>query len=301
MKTNFNYHKIHIMAFCLALSSCNKQENNNIASGTFEATETIISAEANGKILKLDINEGDELKAGQKVGYIDSTQLYFSKRQLMQNGKAILSGRPNINIQIDALQKELDNAFTDKKRIENLVKGGVATQKQLDDVNAKIAILQSKKEALKSQLSTSSNNLTEQSGTVNLQLAQIEDQLKKCNIVNPVFGTVLTKYANVYEMASMGKPIYKIGDLSTIKLRAYITASQFVKIKIGDKVKINVDTENDNSKSYEGIVEWINNKAEFTPKTIQTKDERANLVYAIKIRVKNDGALKIGMYGEVVF
>lgn len=289
------------MTFCIALASCGNSEKANEASGTFEATETIVSAEANGKILKLNLNEGDELKNGQKVGVIDSTQLYLTKMQLKQNGKAILSGRPDSKVQIEALQKELESAVKDKKRIENLVKGAVASQKQLDDANYRIAILQSKIDALNSQLATTTNNLNEQSGTVGIQLAQVEDQIKKCNIVNPVSGTVLTKYANEYEMATVGKPIYKIADLSILKLRAYITASQFAKIKIGDAVKVNVDTENGASKGYSGTVEWINSKAEFTPKTIQTKDERANLVYAVKIRVKNDGALKIGMYGDVVF
>jgi HlyD family secretion protein len=298
---NFNFYKIGLIAFCLALSSCGKGEDTNEASGTFEATETIVSAEANGKILTLNINEGDQLVKGQKVGVIDSTQLHLSKMQLKQSGKAILSGRPDSKIQIEALQKELENAVKDKKRIENLVKGNVASQKQLDDANYRIAIIQSKIDALGSQLATTTNNLNEQSGTVGIQLAQVEDQIKKCNITNPVSGTVLAKYANVYEMATIGKPIYKIADLSIIKLRAYITASQFAKIKIGDTVKINVDTEEGKSKTYTGTIEWINSKAEFTPKTIQTKDERANLVYAIKIRVKNDGALKIGMYGDVVF
>jgi HlyD family secretion protein len=298
---NFNFYKIGLIAFYLTFSSCGKGEDTNEASGTFEATETIVSAEANGKILALNINEGDQLVKGQKVGVIDSTQLYLSKMQLKQSGKAILSGRPDSKIQIEALQKELENAVKDKKRIENLVKGNVASQKQLDDSNYRIAIIQSKIDALGSQLATTTNNLNEQSGTVGIQLAQVEDQIKKCNITNPVSGTVLAKYANVYEMATIGKPIYKIADLSIIKLRAYITASQFAKIKIGNNVKINVDTEEGKSKNYFGTIEWINSKAEFTPKTIQTKDERANLVYAIKIRVKNDGALKIGMYGDVVF
>ncbi|WP_268847204.1 HlyD family secretion protein [Flavobacterium aestivum] len=297
----FNFYKTSIIAFCITLSSCGNSENVNEASGTFEATETIVSAEANGKILKLTINEGDQLGKGQKVGFIDSTQLHLSKMQLKQNGRAILSGRPDSKVQIEALQKERENAVKDKKRIENLVKGDVASQKQLDDANYRIAIIQSKIDALSSQLATTTNNLNEQSGSVGFQLAQVEDQLKKCNIINSVSGTVLTKYANEYEMATVGKPIYKIADLSTLKLRAYITASQFAKIKIGDVVKINVDAENGKSKTYSGTVEWINSKAEFTPKTIQTKDERANLVYAVKIRVKNDGTLKIGMYGDVVF
>jgi HlyD family secretion protein len=298
---NFNYYKIGLIAFCITLFSCGKGEDTNEASGTFEATETIVSAEANGKILALNINEGDQLVKGQKVGFIDSTQLHLSKMQLKQSGKAILSGRPDSKIQIEALQKELENAVKDKKRIENLVKGNVASQKQLDDANYRIAIIQSKIDALSSQLSTTTNNLNEQSSTVAIQFAQVEDQIKKCNITNPVSGTVLAKYANVYEMATIGKPIYKIADLSTVKLRAYITASQFAKIEIGDSVKINIDTEEGKSKTYSGTIEWINSKAEFTPKTIQTKDERENLVYAIKIRVKNDGALKIGMYGDVVF
>jgi HlyD family secretion protein len=298
---NFNFYKTSLIAFCIVLSSCGKGDNTNEASGTFEATETIVSAEANGKILALNINEGDQLEKGQKIGAIDSTQLHLSKLQLKQSGKAILSGRPDSRIQIEALQKELENAVKDKKRIENLVKGNVASQKQLDDANYRIAIIQSKIDALGSQLSTTTNNLNEQSGTVGIQLAQVEDQIKKCNITNPVSGTVLAKYANVYEMATIGKPIYKIADLSTIKLRAYITASQFAKIKIGNSVKINVDAEEGKSKTYSGTIEWINSKAEFTPKTIQTKDERANLVYAVKIRVQNDGALKIGMYGDVVF
>ncbi|HEU4788566.1 MAG TPA: HlyD family secretion protein, partial [Flavobacterium sp.] len=224
---NFNFYKTSIMTFCIALASCGNSEKANEASGTFEATETIVSAEANGKILKLNLNEGDELKNGQKVGVIDSTQLYLTKMQLKQNGKAILSGRPDSKVQIEALQKELESAVKDKKRIENLVKGAVASQKQLDDANYRIAILQSKIDALNSQLATTTNNLNEQSGTVGIQLAQVEDQIKKCNIVNPVSGTVLTKYANEYEMATVGKPIYKIADLSTLKLRAYITASQF--------------------------------------------------------------------------
>jgi HlyD family secretion protein len=221
--------------------------------------------------------------------------------QLKQNEKAILSGRPNSKIQIEALQSELDNATKDKKRIENLVQGGVASQKQLDDANSRISIIKSKIEALNSSLSTTSKTLREQSGSVAIQFSQVKDQLKKCVIVNPVAGTVLAKYANVYEMAMVGKPLYKIADLSVVILRAYITANQFAEVKIGETVEVNVDIEKGNLKQYEGVVEWINDKAEFTPKTIQTKDERANLVYAVKIRVKNDGTLKIGMYGDVVF
>ena len=292
---------IQLLALSTLFFSCKNNGLKNDASGTFEATETVISAEAAGKILAFDIDEGDVLTAGQTIGYIDSTQLYLSKLQLQQNQKAILSGRPDTKVQLEALQNELDNALSDKQRIENLVKGNVASQKQLDDANTRIAILQSKIAATKSTLTTTTSTINEQSNTVAIQLASVEDQLRKCRIVNPVNGTVLTKYANAFEMTAPGKPLYKIADLTEMYLRAYITANQFGKAKIGDKVMVSIDAENGTAKEYEGVVEWISNKSEFTPKTIQTRDERANLVYAIKIRVKNDGLIKIGMYGEVKF
>ena len=292
---------IQLLALSTLFFSCKNNGLESDASGTFEATETVISAEAAGKILAFDIDEGDVLTAAQTIGYIDSTQLYLSKLQLQQNQKAILSGRPDTKVQLEALQKELDNALSDKQRIENLVKGNVASQKQLDDANTRIAILQSKIAATKSTLTTTTSTINEQSGTVAIQLASVEDQLRKCRIVNPVNGTVLTKYANAFEVTAPGKPLYKIADLTEMYLRAYITADQFGKVKIGDKVMVSIDAENGTTKEYGGVVEWISNKSEFTPKTIQTKDERANLVYAMKIRVKNDGLIKIGMYGEVKF
>jgi len=292
---------INLLACSMLIISCNKGNTSFDASGTFEATEIIVSSEANGKILALNIDEGQELQKGQLVGWVDSLQLHLSKLQLVQNQKAILSSRPETKTQLESLQKELDNALLDQKRIENLVKGDVASQKQLDDANTRVTMLQSRMEALKSTLNTTTTTINEQGGSVTVQLAEVEDLLKKCNIINPINGIVLTRYANAYEMTAIGKPLYKIADLSEIILRAYITADQFSKVKPGDKVKVTVDAEAGKTKSYDGIVEWINNKAEFTPKTIQTKDERANLVYAIKIKVKNDGTLKIGMYGEVSF
>ena len=296
MKLNFSTLAIAL----IALTGCDNGNNKHDASGTFEATETIISAEANGKIMMLSVNEGDELKAGQVLGYIDSTQLHFTKLQLQQNQKAILSGKPDIKTQLEALERELDNALADKKRIENLVKGEVASQKQLDDANTRIAVIKAKIDAQKSMLNTTTSTINEQSRTIAVQLAQVEDQLKKCKIVNPVAGTVLATYAEQFEMTAAGRPLYKVADLSTINLKAYITSDQFALLKLGQPVKVQVDAQKGESKTYEGVVEWINSKAEFTPKTIQTKNERANLVYAIKVKVKNDGLLKIGMYGEVI-
>jgi HlyD family secretion protein len=292
---------ISFLFFMLLIASCNSKKNTADASGTFEAVETIISAEANGKILAFNLSEGEVLKPGQSIGYIDSTQLYLSKLQLIQNRKAILSGRPNIKTQIESLKKELANAKEDQKRIENLVKGEVASQKQLDDANTRVAVLESKIEAQQSSLNTSSTALTEQGNTVEVQLAQVNDQLQKCKITNPIQGTVLSKYAEQNEMTSPGKALYKIADLSTIVLRAYISGNQLPQIKLNQKVKVLTDDGKGGFKEIEGVITWINDKAEFTPKTIQTKDERANMVYALKIKVQNNGAYKIGMYGEVKF
>jgi HlyD family secretion protein len=279
--------------------SCNTGENKFDATGTFEATEVIISAEASGRIMKLGLEEGDNLSAGQLVGYIDSTQLRLTKLQLRENKKAILAGRPDIQTQMESTRKEIESTLIDQKRIENLVKGEVATQKQLDDVNSKLAVLQARLAAQQSSLGTSTATLNGQSGSVDAQLALIQDQLRKCVITNPVNGTVLSKYAMANEVTGMGKPLYKIADLSVLTLRAYVNGSQLPNLKIGQAVTVLVDSDKDNYKSYPGNIAWISDKAEFTPKTIQTKDERANLVYAVKINVKNDGYLKIGMYGEV--
>jgi HlyD family secretion protein len=283
----------------LGLNSCNDTGISHDASGSFEAVETIISAEANGKILQLNIEEGQELSAGQIIGYVDSIQIYTRKLQLLQNKRAILSGRPQTSIQTEALKKELANAVLDRDRTENLVKGGVATQKQLDDANAKVTTLRARISAQESSLQTTTSSLNEQASTVDAQLTEISDQLKKCTIVNPLKGTVLSKYAEQYEMAAAGRPLYKIADLSSIILRAYITGDQLSKVKLDQKVKVFTDDGNGGFKETEGLVTWINDKAEFTPKTIQTKNERANLVYAVKVKVRNDGAYKIGMYGEI--
>jgi HlyD family secretion protein len=295
-----NKSSIYLFISLLGIASCKEKTHIYDASGTFEALETIISAEANGKILQLNIEEGNQLDSGQMIGYIDSTQLHLNKMQLVQNKKAILSGRPQTNVQTDALKAELANAVLDRDRTENLVKGGVASQKQLDDANAKVATLQSRLKAQESSLQTTTLSLNEQGITVDAQMREINDQLKKCVIINPIKGTVLTKYAEQYEMAVLGRPLYKIADISTLILRAYITGNQLQQVKIGQNVKVYTDDGKGGFKETAGIVSWINDKSEFTPKTIQTKNERANLVYAIKVNVKNDGFLKIGMYGEVM-
>jgi HlyD family secretion protein len=292
---------IYVLIILVSIVSCKEKTNKYDASGSFEAVETMIAAEANGKLLQLDIEEGQQLDSGQVIGYIDSTLLHLNKLQLVQNKKAILSGRPQTSVQTEALKKQLSNAELDRNRTKRLVEGGVASQKQLDDANAKITTLQAQIDAQENALQTTTSSINEQGGTVDVQLKEINNQLQKCVIVNPVKGTVLTKYAEQYEMAVLGRPLYKIADMSTIVLRAYITGDQLQQVKLDQKVKVYTDDGKGGFKETEGVITWINDKAEFTPKTIQTKNERANVVYAIKVSVKNDGYLKIGMYGEVKF
>ena len=281
--------------------SCNSNQNGFDASGSFEADEIIISAEAQGVLKSFNIEEGEILSRGQKVGYIDSTQLYLKKKQLESQIVAMLGKKPNISVQISALLDQLKATEIEKERISNLVKGDAATPKQLDDVNAQIDILKSQIEAHKSSLNISSESINKEIVPIQFQIEQLSDQLNKCNIVNPIQGTILTKYAKENEMTGMGKPLYKIADISTIILRAYITGNQLSELKLNQKVKVITDDGKGGHDVTEGMVIWISDKAEFTPKTIQTKNERANLVYAVKVKVKNDGKYKIGMYGEIKF
>jgi HlyD family secretion protein len=294
-----NRYTICLAAILLITASCKEKSVSFDASGSFEAVETIISAEGNGQILQLNVQEGQALDSGNVVGFIDSSQLHLSRLQMVQNKKAILSGRPQPNIQTESLKKELAAAVLDRDRTENLVKGNVASQKQLDDANAKIATLQARINAQENSLQTTITSINEQGSTIDAQLREVNERLGKSVIINPVKGTVLTKYAEQYEIASVGKPLYKIADISVIVLRAYITGDQLQQVKLGQSVKVFTDDGKGGFNQKEGIITWISDKSEFTPKTIQTKNERANLVYAIKIKVKNDGFLKIGMYGQV--
>jgi HlyD family secretion protein len=285
----------------LILSSCKSDKARFDASGSFEAEEIIISSEANGTIKQFSIEEGQTLKSGQYIGYIDSVQLYLKKKQLEAQIGAVLSKRPNVSIQLASLQEQLKTSEKEQKRINNLVKADAATTKQLDDINASIELIKKQIEAQRSSLDISSEGIGKETVPLGIQVEQINDQLSKCRIVNPVNGTVLTKYANANEIAVQGKPLYKIADLSTIILRAYITGDQLPQLKLNQTVSVNTDDGNGGFKKTQGRVSWINDKAEFTPKTIQTKDERANMVYAVKVTVKNDGSYKIGMYGELNF
>jgi HlyD family secretion protein len=309
--------KLSVVIFHLSIifPACSNQKNNFDASGTFEATETIVSAQGNGVIKSFNINEGETLDSGAVLGYIDTIQLYLKKKQLEAQVKAMGFKLPDINAQTAQFKQQaavtrsrLEYLLKEKSRIENLVKADAATPKQLDDISAQVTESQQQIKAINQQGAAQTSALrTQRSGISGdvaplfIQIEQLDDQLEKSKIINPVKGTVLTKFAEAEEVVTIGKPLYTIADLSTIILRAYITGDQFSGVRPGQKVNVLVDDTSGKSKTFEGIVEWISSKAEFTPKTIQTKDERANLVYAIKVRVQNDGTLKIGMYGEVKF
>ena len=284
------------------LLSCNRNKFEHDASGTFEATEVIVSSEANGKLESFQLTEGDQLAKGQYVGYVDSIQLYLKKRQLLATNKAIQVKRPDISVQVSSIKEQIAKAEFEKRRIQRLLADNAATQKQLDDANSQIEVLKKSLNAQVNSLSTSVNSLNEESNTNTVQVSQIEDQLKKCKIINPIQGTVLNKFVEEKEVVTQGKALYKIADTKNLFLRAYIVSEQLEKIKIGQKVKVFINISENKQKSYPGTITWISDKAEFTPKTIQTQDERQNLVYAVKTAVTNtDGLIKIGMYGDVDF
>ena len=290
-----------LIVICSLFVGCSGSKSDFEASGIFEAEGTIISAEATGVIRQFDVEEGQELTAGQIIGYIDSTQLYLKKRQLESQIRALQGRKPNITVQLSALQAQLQTAQTERTRLEKLVAGDAATQKQLDDVNAQIEVLKKQINAQQSSLKISSDGISDDMATLQVQIEQLEDQLAKHRLTAPQNGTVLAKIAKVNELTTVGKPLYKIADLQNITFRAFVTSAQLTQLKIGQNVRVFADFGEKKRREYKGTISWISDKSEFTPKTIQTQDERANLVYAVKITVKNDGYLKIGMYGEVNF
>ena len=269
------------------------------ATGTFEATEVVVSAEAAGRILRFDAEEGDVMEAGRQVGAIDTVQLYLQKLQLERQRASVVSNRPDIAKQAASLREQIAKQQTERRRVENLLRDGAATTKQLDDIDAQIKVLNGQLEAQLSTLRNNAASIDENSSSIDLQIARIEDQLAKCRIASPVAGTVLAKYSEAGELASVGRPLMKVADLDRIYLRAYFTSDQLAGLKLGQEVTVTADFGGDSRIDYPGRIVWIASESEFTPKTIQTRDSRANLVYAAKIAVENDGRLKIGLYGEV--
>jgi HlyD family secretion protein len=285
----------------LLLLSCNNDKDNCDATGSFEATEIVVSSQANGRILTFSLNEGDRLQQGQMVGVIDSTQLHLQKMSILSNARGVRAQQPDIRKQTASIQEQIRTQEREKARVKRLLESNAANQKQLDDIESQIDVLQKQLLALTSTLEKNSENISAQSSTLEIQVAQLDDQLEKTRIVSPIAGTVINRYAEAGELATIGTPLFKIADTDTMDLRAYVTNDQLARIKLNDEVTVRVDDGEGNMKSYSGKITWISSKSEFTPKTIQTKNERANLVYALKIAVPNDGFLKIGMYGEVKF
>ena len=282
------------------MAACGGNEKAYDATGTFEATETTVYAEQSGALLTFSVNEGDHIEAGKEVGLIDTTQTWLKIQQLDATKEVYQSQKPDMERQIAATRQQLSKAQQDEQRYRELVADGAAPSKMLDDASSQVKVLQKQLDAQISSLSTSTRSLDKQTVAANVQIEQLRDMLRKCHIVTPTKGTVLEKYVERGEFVAIGKPLFKIADTEQMFMRAYVTSAQLQNIKIGQQVKVFADYGDGQKKAYDGTISWISSRSEFTPKTILTDDERADLVYAVKVAIKNDGYVKIGMYGEVV-
>lgn len=292
---------ITMASAALLLTACGNSEKEYDATGTFEATETTISAEQNGTLLTFAINEGDEIEAGSEVGLIDTTQTWLKLQQARATQEVYQSQKPDMEKQTSATRQQLAKAQAEQQRYKELVADGAAPSKMLDDATNHVQVLQRQLAAQLSSLSTNTNALSKQMAATEVQIDQLRDQLRKCHIKAPLKGTVLEKYAERGEFVAVGKPLFKMADMEQVYIRAYVTSAQLQSIRTGQQVKVFADYGDGKKQEYDGTVSWISSRSEFTPKTILTDDERADLVYAVKVRVKNDGFIKIGMYGEVKF
>lgn len=280
------------------LTACSEKSDFD-ATGTFEAVDVIVSSEASGRILSFDAAEGMSVSRGEMLGVVDSVQLHLQRRQLKAQQAALLSSRPDIQKQVTSLREQIAKQRSEQTRVENMLRDGAATTKQLDDIQAQIRILEGQLTAMLSTLNSNSATIESNVEALEAQIALLDDRIEKCRIVSPIDGTVLLKYVEAGELATPGKPLMKIADLNNIYLRAYFTSDQLADIALGDTVTVTADFGGDELIDYIGRIAWISAESEFTPKSIQTKDSRANLVYAVKIYVENDGRIKIGHYGKV--
>lgn len=285
------------VAFLMA--ACGSNENAYDATGTFEATETTVYAEQSGALLRFNLSEGDMIDAGKEVGLVDTTQVWLKILQLDATKEVYQSQKPDLERQIAATRQQLAKAQQEEQRYSELVADGAAPSKMLDDAANQVKVLQRQLDAQVSSLSISRRALDKQTAAADVQVSQLRDQLRKCHILTPIRGTVLEKYVERGEFVSVGKPLFKMADTQEMFLRAYVTSAQLQHIQLGQKVKVYADYGDDQRQAYDGTVSWISSRSEFTPKTILTDDERADLVYAVKVAVKNDGFVKIGMYGGV--
>lgn len=289
---------ITVLGTAFALLSCNGAAEYD-ASGNFEATDVTLSAESAGRILMFEAEEGDTVDAGKMIALIDTAQLHFQKEQLLFQRSASNASRPDVALQLAASRRELSKLHYERKRVERLLADGAATTKQLDDINSEIKVLEDRIAARQSTLSTSTASIDESASAIAMQVQQIADRIDGCMIESPIRGTVMTKYCEAGEYAMPGKPLLKIADLDRMYLRAYFSSEQLADIKLGQTVTVVANFGGDKLYEYPGKITWIASESEFTPKNIQTQDSRSNLVYAVKIAVKNDGRLKIGGFGNV--
>ena len=288
------------MAAVIAAVSCKGALGDYDAEGYFETVEVTVSAEANGRILFFNAEEGDTVAADSLLGCIDTMQLYLTRQQLLMTEKSVLDNRPDVAGQLEVMEEQLRKLAAEKDRVSRLLADGAATRKQMDDIISQEAVLEKQLAAQRSSLDNSVSSLDAQSAGIRMQVAQIDDQLSKCRIISPVSGTILTKYSEAGEFAAAGRPLFKVADLDRVYLRAYLTSAQLAYVSLGQKVKVYSDYGGGNVREYDGTITWIAGQSEFTPKNIQTEDERENLVYAVKVAVENDGYIKLGMYGGLV-
>lgn len=291
--------RIAYITLAMFLVACGSEPEYD-AQGTFEATEIVVSSEANGRIMEFNIEEGLEVAAGECIGSIDSVQLHLQREQLVAQQAALLASRPDVNKQVSSLREQIAKQRSELRRVESMLEDGAATQKQYDDIEAQIKVLEGQLNATLSTLDKNTATINNNATALEAQIASLDDLISKCRIVSPISGTVLVKYAEAGELATVGKPLMKVADLNNIYLRAYFTSEQLANIALGDKVTVVANFGGDERYDYEGEIIWIASESEFTPKNIQTNDSRSNLVYAVKIAVKNDGRLKIGLAGEVI-
>jgi HlyD family secretion protein len=309
------YSLLHLSILTLFMVSCSNQEKECDATGTFEATEVTVSAKSTGELKTFDITEGQIVESGVVVGQIDAYQLQMTaqqleaqKRQLAMSRNATDSRRLDLEKQLSSINQQISNTQRERQRFSELVRDGAVPRKQLDDINNQIKVLERQRDATRDQIRSNNASLSEQSKGISAQIdgidaqrKQIADQIANAEVKAPLSGTVLEKYVERGEFVATGKPLFKIADTQNMYLRAYVTSSQLKDIKVGQKVKVFADYGGGQKKEYDGTISWISSRSEFTPKTILTDDERADLVYAVKIAIKNDGYVKIGMYGEVKF
>lgn len=290
-----------IIAFTVLsfIFSCSEDGGDSFATGTFEATEVVVSSEAGGRLVSFNVEEGDSVGMGDILGLVDTLQLHLKKLQLEATLNSLENSKSDVYKQIAVINRQIETAQREEKRIRNLLSDGAAAQKQLDDVVSQIELLNSQLVAQQSALTKANSSIDGQAASVGIQILQIDDMISRSILSSPIDGVVVGKYLEVGELAVQGRPLFKVADMENMYIRAYLTSSQLYKIKTGDDVKVFADFGGDKRREYDGVVTWISEQSEFTPKTILTDDERANLVYAVKVRVKNDGFIKLGMYGEI--